>query len=156
MEFLYCILYLAILSITIFLIGRFFPRKWIYENCFPFRCFTFEKGGKIYEKIGVKKWKTLYPDGSMIFHKILPNLYPKKRLDGSKLEKIPILIKESCIAEGTHVIAGLLGFFCIAIWKKVGGIIVSIVYFIINIPPIIIQRYNRPRLQKTLFGLVKN
>lgn len=150
MEFLYCLLYLATMSILIFLIGRFFPRKWIFENSFPFRSFAFEKDGKIYEKIKIRKWKTVWPDASMLLHGLLPNHYPKKRLESNNVEKIPVLIKESCVAEITHIITSILGFGCIFVWNGLGGIIISIIYFLANIPPIIIQRYNRPRLKKSL------
>ena len=150
MNFVYCLIYLIVITITIFLIGRFFPRRWIFESKFPFRSYKIEKDGKIYEKIGIRKWKTIWPDASMILHGLFPKHYPKKRLESNNVEKIPVLIKESCIAESTHVIAGILGFVCIAIWRGMGGIITSIVYFLANVPPIIIQRYNRPRLKKSL------
>lgn len=150
MGFVYSLIYLATISIIVFLIGRFFPRKWIFENSFPFRSFAFEKDGKLYEKIGIRQWKTRWPDASMILHGLFPKHYPKKRLESNNVEKIPVLIKESCVAETTHAITSVLGFVCIAIWRGVGGIIISIVYFLANIPPIIIQRYNRPRLKKSL------
>ena len=150
MGFVYSLIYLATMSVVVFLIGRFYPRKWIFENSFPFRSFSFEKDGKSYEKIGIRKWKTIWPDASMILHGLFPKHYPKKRLENNNVTKIPVLIKESCVAESTHVITSILGFVCIAIWRGVGGIITSIVYFLANIPPIIIQRYNRPRLKKSL------
>lgn len=46
----------------------------------------------------------------------------------------------------SHFISILAGFICPIIWKSLGGVIISLVYMIINIPFIIIQRYNRPRL----------
>lgn len=150
MGFLYCIIYLAVMGLTVFIIGRIFPRKWIKENAFPFRSFSFEKNGKIYEKTGIRKWKPYWPDASVLLHRFFPKRYPKKRLDEADADKIPVLIKESCVAESTHVICGLLGFFCIRIWKRTGGVVVSVVWFMINIPPIIIQRYTRPRLIRAL------
>ena len=142
MEFLYCIIYLAIMSLTVFIIGRIYPRKWIKENKFPFKSFRFEKNGKIYEKIKIKKWKTKLPDASLLLHKFMP----KKRLETKSMDKVKILIKETCVAETTHSVAGILGFVCVLIWKKYGGWILSIVFFLINIPFVLIQRYNRPRL----------
>lgn len=151
MEFLHCIIYLASMGILVFLIGRYFPRKWILENKFPFCDFKFEDNGLFYERIfKIKKWKTKWPDASMILHKFFPKHYPKKRIERCDKQKIPVLIKESCIAESTHVIAGLLGFLCIKIWKKSGGIVLSITWALFNLPPILIQRYNRPRLKRAL------
>jgi len=155
MGFVYSLIYLISISAVIFLIGRFFPRRWIFENKFPFRSFTFEKDGKIYEKIKVRKWKTIWPDASMLLYRVFPKHYPKKRLENNDASKIPVLIKESCIAESTHMVAGILGFVCIPIWHGVGGIIISILYFLANVPSIVIQRYNRPRLKKSLYLVEK-
>ena len=84
------------------------------------------------------KWKTRLPDASLIITKILPGFMPRKRLDDEK--KIPILIRE------THVAAAILGFGCVFLWNGVGGWIMSILFLLINIPFIIMQRFNRPRL----------
>ena len=150
MYLLYTLIYLAIISIAVFSLGRFFPRKWINENAFPFICFSRERGGALYEKIKIRKWKTKWPDASMILHRFFPKRYPKKRLDGEPIIKLPVLIKESCIAELTHFLCCILGFSCVFIWKHIGGFILFILYLFVNIPPIIIQRYNRPRYKKLL------
>lgn len=150
MAFINSIIYLALTSLVVFFIGRFYPRNQINENAFPFRSFKFEKDGKVYEKIKIRKWKTVWPDASTVLHRFLPKHYPKKRLENNDSKKIPLLIKESCVAEATHSIVAIIGFGCIAICRKRSGVILSIINFIINIPPIIIQRYNRPRLKRTL------
>lgn len=148
MGFFRCVIYLAVTSVTIFLCGRFYPRKWIFEDSFPYKSFSFEKEGSVYDKIKIRRWKTKWPDASMVFYRLFPKHYPKKRIENGNVEKIPVLIKESCVAETTHVIASILGFGCIYIWRGAGGIIMSVLYLIPNIPPVIIQRYNRPRLKK--------
>lgn len=56
------------------------------------------------------------------------------------------MINETCIAEATHVIVAILGFGCIFVWNGIGGWIVSVLFLITNIPFIIMQRFNRPRL----------
>ena len=75
---------------------------------------------------------------------------PDKRIKTNKKEEINVLLKETCVAESTHFIAALTGFFCIKIWKSLGGWLISIIYLIWNYLFIIIQRYNRPRLIKTI------
>lgn len=155
MGFLNCLIFIAISSLLIFLCGRLFPRKWICENSFPYRAFEIEKNGKIYEKLKIKKWKTKWPDASLLFNKIFPKLYPKKRLENLNSNKISLLLKESCVAETTHVLSGIIGFFCVKIWRGGGGLTVSLFWAFINIPPILIQRYNRPRLVKSL-NTIKN
>ncbi len=150
MEFLNCVIYLVTSGVIVFLIGRFFPRSWIKEDSFPFKILKIEKNGQIYEKIKIKYWKTKLPDASLILHKIIPSLMPKKRLDTVSKEKIQTLVKESCVAEMTHFIAGILGLGCILIWKRFLGKLLAILYFIWNMLFVFIQRYNRPRLKMML------
>lgn len=148
-KFIYWLAYMLAITVGIYVIGRIFPRKWIKEDKFPFRSFAFEKNGKIYDKIKIKKWKTKWPDASMVIHKIIPQI-PVKRFDDKSPEKVKTLIKESCVAETTHVVAFVLGFFAIFLWGSVLGVLLTIVYALANIPPILIQRYNRPRLMRAL------
>lgn len=148
MRFIYCLLYLLIISVVVFLIGRIFPRNWIKENKFPFKIYKWEKNGKIYEKLKIKKWKTKLPDASLLLNKLIPSLYPTKRMKNKEIAKAKVLVKESCVAEGTHKAVSILGVFCIYIWKSIGGVIVTIVFYLFNVPFILIQRYNRPRLEK--------
>ena len=137
------------LTLVIYVIGRIFPRKWIREDKFPFQSFGFEKNGKIYDKIKIKKWKTKWPDASRIMHKIFPKI-PVKRFDDKSPEKVKVLLKESCVAETTHIVAFLFSFFALLFWMSVLSIILTVLYALVNIPPILIQRYNRPRLKKSL------
>lgn len=141
-----CCCYLSQASVAIYLVGRVFPRKWISEKAFPFRCFGFEKEGKLYEKLHIKAWKTKLPDASMLMHKLFPKWIPKKRIEGNFRTQIPILIKETCVAESTHFAAILSGFACIPLWRGVGGHIIAWLFALCNLPFILIQRYNRPRL----------
>lgn len=150
MELLLCLLYLLIISVVTFLIGRIFPRSLIKENKFPFKSFKWEKDGTIYNKLKIKKWKTRLPDASIILSKIAPKIIPSKRMENYQIDKAKILIKETCVAESTHFTASILGFGCYYIWKSQCGLFLSILYFFFNIPFILIQRYNRPRLIKVV------
>lgn len=149
MGLINCIIYLILSGLTVFFIGRIYPRKRINENGFWFKPFKFEKSGRLYDKLKIKRWKTKLPDASVIISKIIPSFMPKKRLEGCGKDKIEILIKETCVAEATHIISGVLGLFCIRIWKKFGWII-SMLWLAFNTPFVLIQRYNRPRLISAL------
>ena len=144
MQFLYSFLYILSVGFLVFILGRLYPRKWLRVDCFPFKSFKFEKNGTIYNKLKIMKWKTKLPDASLIITKVLPKFMPRKRLDDE--EKIPTLINETCIAEATHVVAAILGFGCVFVWDGIGGWIMSILFLLFNIPFIIMQRFNRPRL----------
>ena len=139
MEFLHCVIYLAILSFSVFLLGRIIPKKWFSVNLFPYKPYPFENGGRYYDKWKVKKWQNKVPDMSKIFTKLMP---PKSL----KNNRIDIMLRETCVAEFAHMLLGVLGFICVGLWRGIGGWIVSGLYLIGNIPFIMIQRYNRSRL----------
>ena len=54
----------------------------------------------------------------------------------------------------THLTHGLLciaGLFLLKIWPGTGGVFLTVIYIVFgNLPFLLIQRYNRPRLQKLL------
>ncbi len=146
MNFLHCFIYLAVIGTITFYIGRILPKSWFNYDRFPYRSFKWESGGKIYDKIKIKKWQNKLPDMSKIFTHIMP----AKKMVSLKRERIELMLKETCIAEAAHLALMIMGFGCVSIWEGKGGAIVSALYFIANIPFVLIQRYNRPRLRKIL------
>ena len=65
-------------------------------------------------------------------------------------------LRETCVAEFIHVLLSILGFGAVFIVGGAWGWIISIVYFLAgNLPYIIIQRYNRPRLLRLEDGMKK-
>ena len=145
MKFLRCALYLAITGIIAFVIGRIVPKSWFQENRFPYRCYPAEQ--KLYRALHIKAWQSKVPDMSRIF----PALMPAKKLTADTLANLQGMIQETCVAEMIHSLLSLTGLACLAIWPGAGGIILTLVYILLgNLPFIMIQRYNRPRLQKLL------
>jgi glycosyl-4,4'-diaponeurosporenoate acyltransferase len=112
---------------------------WLYKQK------KWEKEGKIYVRIfRLKKWKKRLPDGAALFKKGFKKKHLKE-LDDVYLDDF---IRETCRAEFTHWVMFLLSpvFF---IWNPWYVGIVMIVYAIlVNVPCIIIQRYNRIRLKR--------
>lgn len=72
MNFLHCFIYLAIIGTITFYVGRILPKSWFNFSSFPYRSFDWENGGKIYDKIKIKKWQNKLPDMSKIFKKLMP------------------------------------------------------------------------------------
>lgn len=140
MEFIHCIIYLAILSFSVFLLGRIIPKKWFNVDLFPYKPYAFENDGHYYDKWKIKKWQNKVPDMSKIFTKLMP----PKSLKNNRLD---VMLKETCVAEFAHILLGILGFICVGLWRGAGGWIASVLYLIGNIPFIMIQRYNRLRLK---------
>ena len=145
MKFLHCALYLAVTGIIAFLVGRIVPKSWFQEDRFPYHSYPVEQ--KLYRALRVKKWQSKVPDMSRIF----PALMPAKKLTADTFANLQGMIQETCVAEMIHSLLSLTGLACLAIWPGAGGIILTLVYILLgNLPFIMIQRYNRPRLQKLL------
>ena len=95
------------------------------------------------EKLNIHKWQAKVPDMSKVF----PRLMPPKNLSGDYIQRLPIMIHETCVAETTHIVVSILGLPCLRIWPGIGGVTVTTIFIVfLNVPYILIQRYNRPRL----------
>lgn len=145
-----CIIYLMVIGILLFFIGRIVPKKRFHYDRFPYRLFGFERGGQVYHVIGIRKWKNTFPDMSIIF----PKLIPSKKLPGNvNAAHIELMIQETCVAELTHFLLGILGLGCVLVWRSTEGWILASLYALGNVPYILIQRYNRPKLVLLLYKL---
>ena len=144
-RFWACALYAAVLGVLSFAVGRIVPKRWFHSDRFPFRCSEKEK--KLYAALRVKDWQSKVPDMSRLFKRIMP----AKRINADTLSDLPRMLEETCVAEATHGILSLLGLGCMRLWKGIGGVLFAAAYILLgNVPFIIIQRYNRPRLQKLM------
>lgn len=144
-EFGICVLYFALTGIAGFFLGRILPKGWFRYDRFPYKALAFEREGKIYEALGIRRWKDVLPDMS----KILPGLIPSRKLSGARTpEQVELLLQETCIAECIHCLLCISGIACIFLWKGAGGWILYGVYVLGNLPFNLIQRYNRPKLAR--------
>lgn len=140
-----CALYAAVLGVVSFVVGRIVPKSWFHSDRFPFRCGEWEK--KLYAALRVKDWQSKAPDMSRLFRRIMP----AKRINADTLSELPRMLEETCVAEATHSILSVLGLGCLRLWRGIGGVLFAAAYILLgNVPFIIIQRYNRPRLQKLM------
>lgn len=143
--FLLCILYIAVLGVAAFVTGRLLPKRIFKCDAFPFKTRVGEK--KLYERLHVKDWQAKVPDMSRIFKKIMP----EKRISADTLADLPRMLQETCVAESVHAAECVLGLVCLWLWPGIGGVVMTLIYILFgNLPFIIIQRYNRPRLQRLL------
>lgn len=143
MKLLKCTCYLALTGIIGFFAGRIVPKRWFKPEKGWFRSFPFERNGAVYEKLGIRKWHNKVLDMS----RILPHLMPAKNLSSGYKERLPVMIQEICVAEAVHIIVGAAGLGCLWMWPGIGGVTVTAIHIILlNLPFILIQRYNRPRL----------
>ena len=143
-PFLKCACYLAGLGVLSFLLGRLVPKIWFDYARFPYRAFSFERDGKVYDALGIARWQSRVPDMSRVFPKLMP---PKKLSARPDEQTLLVMIRETCAAEATHALLILAGLGLLAIWPGAGGIVLYLIYAIFgNLVFLIIQRYNRPRL----------
>ena len=112
-----------------------------------FQTFHWEKGGEIYEQLfHVRTWKHLIPNGSRLY----PGAFSIKHLPTQNEDYLARWLKESIRAEICHwtMIVPCIFFF---LWNGVSMGWIMVAYaFLSNLVPIVLQRYNRPRLRKLL------
>ena len=145
MGFGNCVFYLVLTGTACFVLGRIIPKNWFAPERFPFRGYAFENEGKIYEKLHIRKWQNKVPDMSKVF----PWLMPAKNLSGAYAQRLSLMVRETCVAEFIHYLTALSGLYCPFLWPGPGGITLMLLNAILlNLPFILIQRYNRPRLMR--------
>ena len=147
MEIFRCLIYFAIIGVLSFVAGRLMPKRWFRYDAFPYRSARFEKEGAIYNKLKIKSWQNKVPDMSRIFPKMMPAKCLGSKTDAKTLKT---MLQETCIAELTHGVLCFAGLHFVSIWHGAGGTVLAVLNILGNLPFILIQRYNRPRLAKLL------
>jgi glycosyl-4,4'-diaponeurosporenoate acyltransferase len=123
-------------------IGEAIPRRIFSADRFPYAPWKWERNGAVYEKLGIRFWKDRLPDMSRVCKKMVP-----KRFEAfPTAEGTERLIAETCVAEATHAVLCLVAPVIWLFWQNSVGVILSGVVIVCNLPFIMIQRYNRPRL----------
>ena len=132
-------LYAAALGVLAHPVGQALPRRWFDPHQAPYRCRDWERGGRVYNKLHIRRWNDRLPDMS----RLMPDMLKKKLSAADPMS----LVQETCVAEAVHTASSLLGLVCLGLWPGWGGVLVWLVWFLLgNLPFILIQRYNRPRL----------
>lgn len=134
---------LAFFSIVITFLSTRLPEKLCFYKKWLYKERKWERGGRIYQDMfKVKKWKSRVPELS----DFIKSIYPKKYINEYSIDYLLTYLTESCKAELTHV-AIILASLLFHAWNSFfTATVIFIIAFILNIPFIIIQRYNRPRI----------
>ena len=141
-QFLLFAFIVIVVGALAFVGGELLPRKNFDYTAFPYRPFQWEKNGEIYHKLHIQKWKDHVPDMS----KHVKTMFAKEIVSARDPEYTRRLILETCVAELTHYVLMLLSPIFPQYMTGVYGDIAMIVYVLGNLPFVLIQRYNRPRL----------
>lgn len=110
--------------------------------------YKFEQGGQLYDKIfRISRWKHLLPDGNIRSKK---EKFRKKHLVDFSQETLARFLIESARAELTHWLA-IPPFLLFGLFVPPRVLWYMLIYaLLVNLPCIIAQRYNRPRVQRLL------
>ena len=143
-----CLIYMALWGLVTFPLGRLFKRMGLRWDRWPFAARPWERGGRVYEGLGVRAWKDLVPDVSKVF----PSIVPRKEITGLfGPDLLRDMLAETCVAELVHDMLIVAGLALPFLWPGPWGIAVLLIYVVLgNLPFIIIQRYNRPRFGRLL------
>ena len=143
-----CVIIWPIIQVTAALICLYLPDRFFLPDSFLFCTRNFEKEGRIYDSFfKVSRWKHLLPDGGAIFKK---RGFRKKKLDSFSSEYLNRFLIESARGELTHWLA-ILPFLIFGFLALPQVILYMLIYaLLVNMPCIIAQRYNRPRVSRLL------
>ncbi len=144
MKMIWSVIYLVLVAILGHYIGELLPRKWFDYESFPYAPFGWEKDGAVYDKIKIKKWKSKVPDLS----RIAKYMVPKKVTSGMTSADVDVLLRETCVAEFVHVAVCVVAVGVCFISERTWGVVLWLVFSLGNVPFILIQRYNRPHLNR--------
>ncbi len=134
---------------------RHLPDRYFAKDNFLYRERKFEKSGLFYQKFfRIRRWKHFLPDGAAAV-----GGYKKRHLTDFSEENLQKFLLESRRAELTHWLA-IPCFWIFGLFSPF--VVVPLMFFYalaINLPCIVAQRYNRPRvmglLQRKNAGVLK-
>lgn len=123
------------------------PARWFNPEHLFYRTHPWEKGGEIYQRIfRVRSWKKFIPNGRALY----PNTFSLQKMPTLTREYLERWLRESCRAEFCHWLMIVPGFFFF-LWNSVEMGWGMVVYAVLNnLVPIVMQRFNRPRIRRML------
>ena len=143
-----CAVYMAVWGLLCFPMGRLIKGLHPRWDRKPFEDQPWEREGRTYERLGIRRWKDIVPDVSKLFPGIVPKKAVASRPTPAALRD---MLEETCVAELVHYILCAAGLGLLPLWPGHGGILLYFIYVALgNAPFIVIQRYNRPRFRRML------
>ena len=120
------------------------PDRFFEPTRFLWRTHGFERDGRLYERVfQIRRWKHLLPDGGGVWKK---HSYKKRNLSDYSQENLHKFLIETSRGELTHWL-GILPFWVFGLFAPPQVIWIMLLYaLVVNLPCIIAQRYNRPRV----------
>ncbi len=140
------VLWPIIQAVNAYICHKIKDEKFSFE-LFPFKPFQWEKRGTVYNQfLKVHCWKKYLPDGAAFVKGELK----MRHLDFSSDQNIVRFLTASCRGESSHWLS-IFSFWVFGIFIPPIGVFYMFIYTLTaNLPCIIVQRYNRPRITKLI------
>lgn len=139
-----CILYTVLVVVRAW-IDVLIPQRFLRPEGWWFRIRDWERDGEWYrDQLRIDRWKDKLPSLRTATR------FSKKRLTEASRRYFNLFITETCRAESNHLRA-IGSVLVMRLWTPVDLWLVCLVIAVVgNVPFIMIQRYNRPRLIRAL------
>jgi glycosyl-4,4'-diaponeurosporenoate acyltransferase len=149
-----CFIVWPVLQVSAALVCLFLPDRFFDPGRAPFRSFRWEKSGAVYDRLfHIRRWKHLLPDGAAVWKK---RGFQKKKLQSFTPQNLRRYLTESVRGELTHWL-GIFPFWVFGFFAPPSVIPLMLLYALaVNVPCILAQRYNRPRIAALLGKKEKN
>ncbi len=138
----------ALLQTSSALLCLLLPDRCFSPDSFFYRAHRFENNGRLYERIfRVSRWKRFLPDGGAALDR---KGYRKKKMTDFSEENLRRFRIESARGEATHWLA-IFPFWVFGFFVPPQIVWLMLLYALaVNLPCIVTQRYNRPRVKHLL------
>lgn len=135
------------LSVGAGYLGHRLPTRWLARDRVPFRLLGFERDGRWYERrLRIKRWKDRVPEAGDVFR----GGFSKRAVQARDRAHLERFVVETRRAELTHWLL-LAAAPLFLLWNPWWLGAVMVVYALVaNVPCLLIQRYNRARLERVL------
>ena len=132
-----------LLDAIVAIITRALPKDWLSPFSSAFS--VSKKERKFLEKLKVKAWKDKIPE----MGRFLCNFDKTKVQDNPTSDYVLTFLHETTMAEAMHFMSIFAGFLLLLIPipnAQISILFVVLVNALLQIPPVLVQRYNRPKL----------
>lgn len=140
----------GVVGLLAHVLGEALPRRAFDHEKFPYKAYAWEREGAIYNRAAIQRWKNKLPDKS----RFVKSTVEKSFRGDHSADHVERLLQETCVAEFVHWALLALSPLFLLVLSSPLGIFLTVLYGLSNIPFIMIQRYNRPRLARMYARLV--
>lgn len=122
------------------------PAAWFARDTWLTRARRWERDGRLYERVGIRRWKGRLPEAGDLFS----GGVSKRRIPSARVGGLERLALETRRAEWGHALCAACSVLFV-LWNPPWVAAVMVVYGVgVNAPFIAVQRYNRLRVNRAL------